>query len=240
MHKKVIKKMRAILLFTLTMISHAVFADNNAIVPEDKAQLHRVVGESVYVECKKAGPFSTNCQVNCGNGMRFQKASGYCYYLRSGVFILNVNTRYRSKELFHTATVTVEEKTHFHGKVPNDRSVLNPTGPTAATGSVGMISMPGKTISGTTVTFSGGNRRSVSEGTNVTNTINLNSIATQQSQNQIDQSIEKKFTNLNANGNLNSFSQANANLNNNSNLTNGVATNQINNNNQNLSQYSAR
>ena len=102
--------MKASLTILLLLVSQGIFAGSSKIVPENKAQLIRAVGDSVYVECKKAGPYSTNCQIDCGNGRRFSKASGYCYFMRPGTFLLTVSTRYRNKNILHTATVIVKDE----------------------------------------------------------------------------------------------------------------------------------
>jgi len=86
-----------------------VMAGSDQIIPADREKIFRQVGESVYVECKKQPPFSRNCQVDCGNGMRFQNAKGYCHYLSEGKFVLNVSTRYRNKNYTHIAVVSISE-----------------------------------------------------------------------------------------------------------------------------------
>ena len=92
------------------LLSFPVFAGSKHIVPADKSKISRNVGESVVVECKNLSPFSTNCQVDCGNGRRFNKAKGYCYYLTKGNYLLKVSTRHRGKEYQHTASVSILEK----------------------------------------------------------------------------------------------------------------------------------
>jgi len=94
----------------LLCISQSSLAGGPKISPEDKAKISREVGESVYFECKNLGPFSTDCHVDCGNGKRFRKSSGFCFYLSQGTYVLNVNTRHRNQEIFHTAIVTVTDK----------------------------------------------------------------------------------------------------------------------------------
>jgi len=101
------------ILFTFSLLylfTLPLYASSAYITPADKEKIFRRVGDSVFAECKKQSPFSTNCIVDCGNGRRFRKASGYCYYLSSGTFLLKVSSRYRNKNYHHTATVKVREK----------------------------------------------------------------------------------------------------------------------------------
>ena len=94
----------------MILVSTNAVSGNKHITPADNEQIFRNKGELVYVECKKEGPLSTNCLVDCGNGLRFRKTSGYCHYLSNGTFQLKVSTRYRSKNYVHTATVNVTDK----------------------------------------------------------------------------------------------------------------------------------
>jgi len=103
----------------LLFASQLSFAASDKITPANKANIARQVGESVYFECKKLGPFSKDCHVNCGNGKRFRKTSGYCFYLSKGTYTLSVSTRYRNRDLLHTANVTVSEKSRFSRAMKN-------------------------------------------------------------------------------------------------------------------------
>ena len=104
-------KMR--LFFFLVVFAQTTLASSDKITPEDKENIVRQTGGSVYFECKNSTPFSMDCHVNCGNGKRFRKASGYCFYLSEGSYTLSVRTRYRNKNLLHTANVNVVNKAQF-------------------------------------------------------------------------------------------------------------------------------
>jgi hypothetical protein len=101
----------------LIFISTNVFSGSRYITPADNEKIFKNTGELVYVECKKEGPLSTNCLVDCGNGLRFRKTSGYCHYLNNGTYALRVSTRYRNKNYTHTATVNVSDKNNYSSQL---------------------------------------------------------------------------------------------------------------------------
>lgn len=116
--------MKLFFLFILILLfSTSLFAGSSLIVPADKEKIVRLVGESVYVECKKQPPYSDNCQVDCGNGRHYRKTKGYCHYLSTGTFVLNVSTRYRNKTYLNTAVVSItDERTQAPDQLARKKS----------------------------------------------------------------------------------------------------------------------
>ena len=101
-----------IIIFSLVFIlSNTCLANGYQIIPRDKAKIFRTVGETVYTACKKNGSLNTTCLIDCGNNVRFQTTNGFCTYLETGIFRLNISTVGETVNPFHTATVTVIDGT---------------------------------------------------------------------------------------------------------------------------------
>lgn len=185
----------------LIFSSQLSFAASDKITPANKANIVRHVGESVYFECKKLGPFSKECHVNCGNGKRFRKTSGYCFYLSEGSYTLSVSARYRNRDLLHTANVIVSEKSRSH------RAASNKIGPgkefTASTARHITPSIPSASVPSTNPS----NANSNSGSTSITETQFNNDAGNQALQNTISNAInvqnqEQMISNI-ANDSLN-------------------------------------
>lgn len=113
-----------VLISFLILFSIPVFGESKHITPADKEKISRHAGESVFVECKNQSPFSTNCQVDCGNGFRYRTAKGYCHYLAEGKYVLSVSTRYRGQDITHTALVSVDINEASDSKVADERPII--------------------------------------------------------------------------------------------------------------------
>ena len=114
-----------LVLLGIVLFVMPVSAGTKHIVPADQEKIFRQIGEPVYVECKRQAPFSRNCQVDCGNGRHYQKAKGYCHYLSAGTFVLNVSTRFRHKNIEHTAVVVISDKGKV-APVASNRRLVKP------------------------------------------------------------------------------------------------------------------
>jgi len=112
------------LTFSFTFPSFS-YADRYEITPQDKAKIFRKIGETVYVACKDNGTLNTKCLIDCGNGKRFEKINGFCTYLESGIFQLNISILNKEKNPFHTATVTVTKNTLDIKMRKNNRAVAS-------------------------------------------------------------------------------------------------------------------
>ena len=231
----------------LVFASQLAFAASNKIAPANKANIARQVGESVYFECKKLGPFSKDCHVNCGNGKRFRKTSGYCFYLSKGTYTLSVSTRYRNKDLLHTANVTVSEKSRFSRAAKNSisssqeftastASHIRPSIPSSSAASAARPNVSNSSSNSSSITETEFNNDAGNQAlqNTISNAINA------QNQEQMISNIANDSINTNSLGSQNNLSELNAVNNNigqspqfnNNNISSGSINNTSQNNNQ--------
>jgi len=185
-------------------------AVSDKITPANKSSIFREVGGSVYFECKKSGPFSQDCHVNCGNGKRFRTTSGYCFYLSKGTYTLSVSTRHRNKDLLHTANVTVTEKSRGSSAINRTQVIshntrhITPSIPTASAPSVNPSTSSARVASPITETQFNNSQTSEALQNTISNTISA------QNQEQLISNIASDTLNTNNLSNQNSLGELNA------------------------------